>query len=85
MSARRNALDCLINQALEPDDVDGLDVGLRSFLRLYAYMVHYGGGPGTKAYRFAEHIRGVLGRRAFKAVEEAIDSHPPTRGYLGGA
>ena len=79
VSTRRNALDCLINQALEPGDVDGLDVGLRSFLRLYAYMVHYGGGSGAKAHGFAEHIRGVLGRRAFKAVEEAIDLIPHQR------
>ena len=79
VSARRNALDCLINQALEPDDVDGLEVGLRSFLRLYAYMVHYGSGSGAEAYRFAEHIRRVLGRKAFKAVEEAIDLIPHQR------
>jgi 16S rRNA (cytosine967-C5)-methyltransferase len=79
VSMRRNALDYLINQALEPGDVEALDVGLRSFLRLYAYMVHYGGGSGTEVHGFAEHVRGVLGRRAFKAVEEAIDLIPHQR------
>ena len=76
VSARRNALDYLINGALEPGNVDGLDVGLRSFLRLYAYLVHYGDGPGAEAHRFTEHVRGVLGRKVFKAVEEAIDLIP---------
>jgi 16S rRNA (cytosine967-C5)-methyltransferase len=79
VSERRNALDCLINGVLDPGEVDGLDVGLRSFLRVYAYMVHYGGGPGAEAHRFAEHVRGVLGRKAFKAVEEAIDLIPLQR------
>jgi 16S rRNA (cytosine967-C5)-methyltransferase len=73
VSMRRNALDYLINQTIESGDVEALDVGLRSFLRLYAYMVHYGGSSGTEVHEFAEHVRGVLGKRAFKVVEEAID------------
>ena len=79
VSMRRNALDCLINQSLAPGDVESLDVGLRSFLRLYAYMVHYGGGSGAEVHGFAEYVRGVLGRRAFKAVEEAVDLIPLQR------
>lgn len=79
VSIRRNALDYLINRALELGDVYGLNVGLRSFLRLYAYMVHYSGSPGTEAHRFAEHVRGILGKKEFKAVEEAIDLIPHQR------
>ena len=74
-SMRRNTLDYLINLALEPGNIDGLDVGLRNFLRLYAYMVHYGGAR-AEAYGFAEHVRGILGRKKFKPVEEAIDLIP---------
>ena len=79
VSAKRNALDYLINGTLDSGDVDGLDVGLRSFLRLYTYMVHYGGGPASEAHSFAEHVRGFIGRKVFKAVEETIDLIPLQR------
>ncbi len=75
VSMRRNALDYLINSALKPGDIDGLDVGLRSFLRLYTYMVHYG-GASVEAHGFAEHVRRILGKRRLKPVEEAIDLIP---------
>ena len=38
---RRNTLDYLINEALVHDQLGLMDVGVRSFLRLYTYMIHY--------------------------------------------
>jgi len=60
---RRNALDYLINQALESGDVEALDIGVRNFLRIYSYMVHYGGNSGAEVHRFVEHIRGSSVKR----------------------
>lgn len=76
VSKRRNALDYLINQALESGDVEALDIGVRNFLRIYSYMVHYGGNSGAEVHRFVEHIRGILGKKTLKVVEEAIDIIP---------
>jgi 16S rRNA (cytosine967-C5)-methyltransferase len=76
---RRNVLDYLINQALESGEVEALDIGVRNFLRIYTYLIHYGGRSGAEVQRFAEHIRGILGGKAFKVVEEAIDLIPHQR------
>ena len=73
---RRNALDYLINSALEPDELGSLDAGLRGFMRLYTYMIHYGGSPYYEAHRLSEHVRGILGDRKLIPVEEAIDLIP---------
>jgi 16S rRNA (cytosine967-C5)-methyltransferase len=79
VSKRRNALDYLINQALESSDIEALDIGVRNFLRIYSYMVHYGGNSGAEVQRFVEHIRGILGKKTLKVVEEAIDIIPHQR------
>jgi 16S rRNA (cytosine967-C5)-methyltransferase len=73
VSMRRNALDYIINQSLDYGDVDSLNVGLRSFLRVYAYMVHYSGGSAAEVLGLVEYVRGGLGRRTFRGVEDVID------------
>jgi len=76
VSTRRNALDYLINQTLESGDIEDLEIGVRNFLRIYTYLVHYSGDSLVEAHRFVEHIREVLGKKTLRAVEEAIDIIP---------
>ena len=76
VSKRRNALDYRINQALLPGDVEALDVGVRSFLRIYTYLVHYGGCSLAEVHKFVEHSREILGKKTLRAVEEVIDIIP---------
>jgi 16S rRNA (cytosine967-C5)-methyltransferase len=79
VTRRRNALDYIVNSALEPDNLGSLEVCLRSFIRLYAYMVHYSGGPYSNANKLLEHVGGILGEKKIKSVEEAIDLIPHQR------
>ena len=73
---RRNLLDYMIKSALEPIDLESLEVGLRSFLRLYAYLIHYSGIPYSETHRLSEQVRRVLGNKKLIPVEEAIDLIP---------
>jgi len=67
---RRNTLDYLIDEALAPDELRLLDVGVRSFLRLYTYMIHYGGSSLQQVNDLAEHVRGLLGPKRLGPAEE---------------
>ncbi len=73
---RRNTLDYLINKAIVPDQFNLLDVGVRSFLRLYTYMTHYCGSSFRELNNLTEHVRNLLGSKKLKPVEEAIDFIP---------
>ncbi|MCX6643317.1 MAG: RsmB/NOP family class I SAM-dependent RNA methyltransferase [Candidatus Bathyarchaeota archaeon] len=73
---RRNAIDYLIKSALEPQRFNVLDLGLRSFLRLYTYMIHYGSYSYLEAHQLTEHARDILGEKKIKQIEEAIDLIP---------
>jgi 16S rRNA (cytosine967-C5)-methyltransferase len=76
---RRNTIDYLINSALEPIEFVTLDLGLRSFLRLYTYMIHYGGYSYSEAHQLTEHVRDLLGDKKLKPVEDALDLIPHQR------
>lgn len=76
---RRNTLDYIIDEALAPDDLRHLDVGVRSFLRLYTYMIHYGGSSLKEVNALTEHIRGLLGPKSLRPAEEAIEIIPHER------
>jgi len=76
---RRNTLDYLIDEALAPDELRLLDVGVRSFLRLYTYMIHYGGSSLQQVNDLAEHVRGLLGSKRLGPAEEAIEMIPHER------
>ena len=73
---RRNSLDYLINEVLDPNQFNLLEVGVRSFLRLYTYMIRYGGASFLEAHNLAEHARSLLGSKKLKPVTDAIDLIP---------
>ena len=76
---RRNTLDYLIDEALAPDELRLLDMGVRSFLRLYTYMIHYCGSSLQQVNDLAEHVRGLLGSKRLGPAEEAIEMIPHER------
>jgi 16S rRNA (cytosine967-C5)-methyltransferase len=73
---RRNTLDYIINEALAPDQLGLLDLGVRNFLRLYTYMIHYCGSSFQDLNNLTEHVRSLLGSRKLRQVEDAIDIIP---------
>ena len=73
---RQNSIDFLINEALESDSFVKLKIGLRSFLRLYTYLVHYGGESLTRAYELIDHTIALLGLRDFRDIETIPDLIP---------
>jgi 16S rRNA (cytosine967-C5)-methyltransferase len=73
---RRNTLDYLIIEALAPDQFSLLDLGVRSFLRLYTYMIHYTDSSFQDVYNLSEHVRSLLGSKKLRLVEDAIDIIP---------
>ena len=76
VAQRRNALDYLISHALEPPELAELDPGLRSFLRLYAYMTHYSGSPYMEANNLWEQAGAQYGERRLRKVKETRDLIP---------
>ncbi len=73
---RQNALDFMIDEALEPNNLGNLKIGLRSFLRLYAYLVHYSDFSLASAYDLVDHTRAMLGKREFKPIDDVPDLIP---------
>ncbi len=73
--SRLNTLDHVIEDSLKPNYLGNLSLGVRSFLRLYAYIVHFGNGF-AEAYALHDHAKEVLGERAFSAVDEAVELIP---------
>ena len=73
---RLNAIDFLVDSALEPNNLGNLKIGLRSFLRLYTYLVHYSGDSLERAFDLVDHTRTLLGKREFKQVESIPDIIP---------
>lgn len=70
-----NAVDYLAEYALEPETLGELTLGVRSFLRVYTYEMHYGGATILQGDVLADHARRLL-KKPFKAVEDAIDIVP---------
>jgi 16S rRNA (cytosine967-C5)-methyltransferase len=81
---RRNALDHLAVQALGREEFDALNLGVRSFLRVYISEVKYGGCPYSEAVEMAEKAREILGARELAPVEEALDILPHLEIQLEG-
>lgn len=73
---RLNALDFLIDMALSPRNMGDLKVGLRSFLRFYTYLVHYGGVSLSRAHELFAYTRGILGKNDFEEVKDVPDMIP---------
>jgi 16S rRNA (cytosine967-C5)-methyltransferase len=73
---RRNAVDHLAAQALGQEDLEGLNLGVRSFLRIYASEVKYGERTFQEVVGIAAQAREILGSKALAPVEEALDLIP---------
>ena len=73
---RLNAIDFLVDAALEPNNLGNLQIGLRSFLRLYTYLVHYSDEPLAYAYELVDHIRAILRKREYKPAQDIPDLIP---------
>jgi 16S rRNA (cytosine967-C5)-methyltransferase len=73
--SRLNTLDKVNESSLKPNNLGNLSLGVRSFLRLYTYTVHFGVGL-AEAYALYDHAKEVLGERAFSAVDEAVELIP---------
>lgn len=73
---RLNAVDFLIDEALKPNNLGNLKIGLRSFLRLYTYLVHYSGESLGLAYELVDHTKELLGKREYKPVKDIPDIIP---------
>ncbi|MCW4012035.1 MAG: RsmB/NOP family class I SAM-dependent RNA methyltransferase [Candidatus Bathyarchaeota archaeon] len=73
---RLNAIDFLVDAALEPDNLGNLQIGLRSFLRLYTYIVHYSDEPLAYAYELVDHMRTILRKREYKPAQDIPDLIP---------
>jgi 16S rRNA (cytosine967-C5)-methyltransferase len=70
---RKNALDHITAQALDDEGLKKLNLGVRSFLRVYVSEVKYGGITYEEAVEMAEEARRILGSRELAPVEEALD------------
>jgi 16S rRNA (cytosine967-C5)-methyltransferase len=73
---RRNAVDYIIKTALDHQAFNVLELGLRNFLRLYTYMIHYGEYSYLETHQLTEHARDILGGKKIKSIEKVIDLIP---------
>ena len=71
---RKNYLDRLIDEALKPSSLNDYDLGVRAFLRLYAYKtkIEREGNVHKRAVETAHTGRAVLGWEALQPVEKAL-------------
>jgi len=67
---RLNAIDFLVSEALRPNNLGNLKIGLRSFLRLFTYLVHYSDGSLVQAYELVDYTRELLGKKEYKLVRD---------------
>ncbi len=73
---RRNAIDYIVNFAIEPQSLGNLNIGLRSYLRLFTHLAHYGGSSLSDAYALSEYVKGLLHQKELKKVESAVEIIP---------
>jgi 16S rRNA (cytosine967-C5)-methyltransferase len=73
---RLNAVDFLVDEALKPNKLGNLKIGLRSFLRLFTYLVHYSGESLGFAYELVDHTKELLGKREYRPVKDIPDIIP---------
>ena len=73
---RLNVIDFLIEEALEPESLEELKIGLRSYLRLYTYLVHFSDGSLLRANALVEQANQLFGNRDLKKVRQLPDLIP---------
>ena len=76
---RLNSIDFLVDAALDPNNLGNLKIGLRSFLRLYTYLVHYSDESLAYAYELVDHMRAILRTREYKPAQDIPDIIPLMR------
>jgi 16S rRNA (cytosine967-C5)-methyltransferase len=77
VTRRRNTLDHLLGQTMD-DGLETLKLGVRNLLRLYVYILKYGGGSIAEALEISDTGRELLGRHALRRVEDAFTLLPYT-------
>jgi 16S rRNA (cytosine967-C5)-methyltransferase len=73
---RQNAIDFLIEEALEPERLGELKIGLRSYLRLYTYLVHFSEDSLLQANELVEYASRLFEKRDLKKVRHLPDLIP---------
>jgi 16S rRNA (cytosine967-C5)-methyltransferase len=69
---RKNLIDYLLNSALEPQTINDIKLGPRSFLRLYCYETKFADSNLEKVQRIAKMGRKILGWWHLKNIEPAL-------------
>jgi 16S rRNA (cytosine967-C5)-methyltransferase len=76
VTRRKNALEYLVNQSIEPRSLSDLSLGARNLLRLYAYLMHYSDYPYSVANDLLETGAQLIGKREFRLLRESFDLIP---------
>ncbi|MEM3027227.1 MAG: RsmB/NOP family class I SAM-dependent RNA methyltransferase [Candidatus Bathyarchaeia archaeon] len=69
---RLNFIDFMIKNALDPEAFETLPLGVKAFLRIYAYEVVMRGRGPRGALGYVRAARGILGWRTLNPVEETF-------------
>lgn len=73
---RQNTLDYIAKEALEPQSLDNLKIGVRSYVRLFTYLAHFSGASLADAYGLSEHVKDLFRPKEMRIVDSAIDQIP---------
>jgi 16S rRNA (cytosine967-C5)-methyltransferase len=73
---RQNSIDFIIKEVLEPRNFRELKIGLRSFLRLYTYLVHYSIDSLLQANELVEYVNRVFRKKDLKQIKSIPDLIP---------
>ncbi|OGD53288.1 hypothetical protein A3K80_05605 [Candidatus Bathyarchaeota archaeon RBG_13_38_9] len=69
---RLNVIDYIANWAVSPKNLDDCKLGVRNFLRIYIYWVHFRKVDFNEALGFIKTGRRILGRDELFPIEEAF-------------
>jgi 16S rRNA (cytosine967-C5)-methyltransferase len=69
---RLNVIDYIANWAVSPKNLDDCKLGVKNFLRIYIYWVHFRKADFNKTLEFIKTGRRILGRDELFPIEEAF-------------
>ncbi|WP_455369371.1 hypothetical protein, partial [[Eubacterium] cellulosolvens] len=69
---RLNVIDYIAKWAVSPKDLDKSKLGVKNFLRIYIYWVHFRKTSFKEAIEFIKTGRRILGRDELFPIEEAF-------------
>lgn len=75
---RKNYLDHIVNQSLEPDKIQDFSIGVQSFLRLYTHLRAIEKINEATAFDYIMHGEEILGKKEIDPVHEVLDLIPYT-------